>query len=53
MNISFRSLEDNEEEFIQLQKWCNNKFVYEWFEQKALSLEEITNKLCIYDCTCK
>ena len=44
MNTSFRSLEDNEDEFIQLQKWCNNKFVYEWFEQKVLSLEEITNK---------
>ena len=44
MNISFRSLEDTEEEYLQLYKWCKDKHVYEWFEQKALSLEEITNK---------
>ena len=44
MNISFRNLENKDEEFIKLQGWCKNKFVYEWFEQRILSLEEITTK---------
>ena len=25
-------------------KWCREKFVYEWFEQRTLSLEEIISK---------
>ena len=44
MNITFRNLEDNEKEFKQLYKWCQNKYIYEWFEQRILSLNEITNK---------
>ncbi len=44
MDITFRNLNNNEEEFKQIHKWCNNKFVYEWFEQRILSQDEITNK---------
>lgn len=44
MSISFRKLTNNEEEFIQLHKWCQNEFVYEWFEQRILSLDEIRTK---------
>ena len=44
MTITFRKLEDNDEEYIMLHKWCNNEFIYEWFEQRKLSLEEIKTK---------
>lgn len=27
-----------------LYKWCSNKFVYEWFEQRILSYDEIVKK---------
>ncbi len=43
-DIKFRKLEDNIEEYEILYKWCSNKNVYEWFEQRQLSLEEITKK---------
>lgn len=43
-NITFRKLEDNKNEYEQLHKWCQNKFVYEWFEQRILSYDEIVNK---------
>jgi len=42
--ITFRKLEDNNENYIKLYTWCQNKFVYEWFEQRILSYEEIVNK---------
>ena len=42
--LAFRELNDNEEEFKQIHKWCNNEFVYEWFEQRVLSLDEIITK---------
>ena len=44
MNIRFRPLKNEEEEFIEIHRWCKNKFVYEWFEQRILSMEEIKNK---------
>ena len=44
MNITFRPLRDEESEYIKLQKWCSKKYVYEWFEQRILSLDEIRNK---------
>ena len=44
MKITFRNLENNNMEFRQLYEWCKNSFVYEWFEQRILSLEEITCK---------
>ena len=28
----------------QLYKWCSQEFVYEWFEQRKLSYDEIKNK---------
>ena len=43
-NITFRNLKDTKEDFIQLHKWCQKEFVYEWFEQRKLSYEEIVNK---------
>ena len=43
-NITFRKLEDNQNEYKQLHKWCQNEFVYEWFEQRKLSYDEIVNK---------
>ena len=42
--IIFRKLENSKEEYIQLHKWCQNEFVYEWFEQRILSYDEIVNK---------
>ena len=44
MNIIFRTLENNDNEFKQIHKWCENKFVYEWFEQRVLSMDEIFKK---------
>ena len=42
--ITFRELKDKEQEYSQLYQWCSNKYVYEWFEQRKLSLEEIKKK---------
>ena len=44
MNIDFEKLSIINIDYEQIHKWCSNKFVYEWFEQRILSLEEITNK---------
>lgn len=44
MNISFRKLNNDKKEFIKLYKWCQNDFVYEWFEQRKLTLDEIIKK---------
>ena len=44
MLITFRDLKDTENEYRQLHKWCSNKFVYEWFEQRILSYDEIVSK---------
>ncbi len=44
MDITFRSLDNNDNEFKQIHKWCENEFVYEWFEQRVLPIAEITNK---------
>ncbi len=42
MNISFRKLRNND--FNLLHTWCSQEFVYEWFEQRVLSYEEIVTK---------
>ena len=42
MNISFRKLNNND--FNLLYTWCNQKYVYESFEQRRLSYEEIVTK---------
>ena len=44
MDITFRILENKDTEFKQIHKWCKNKFVYEWFEQRILSIDEIISK---------
>ena len=44
MLIKFRDLKNTENEYRQLHKWCSNKFVYEWFEQRILSYDEIVSK---------
>lgn len=43
-NITFRNLEDNQNEYKQLHEWCQHEFVYEWFEQRILSYDEIVTK---------
>ena len=44
MNISLRKLLNCEKDFIKIYQWCQKEFVYEWFEQRKLSLKEITIK---------
>ena len=44
MNIVLKEINDNNIDYKQIYEWCKNKFVYEWFEQRILSLDEITNK---------
>ena len=40
--ISFRKL--TRDDFDKLYKWCQNDYVYEWFEQRKLSYEEVCDK---------
>lgn len=40
--ITFRSLNSND--YLKLYEWCKKEFVYEWFEQRILSYDEIVNK---------
>lgn len=44
LDISFRNLQDSKIDYQKLHNWCKNEFVYEWFEQRILSYEEIVNK---------
>ena len=44
MEITFRNLINQESEFRKLYKWCSQEYIYEWFEQKKLSYEEIVDK---------
>ena len=44
MSISFRNLEDSKDDYIKLYNWCKNKYVYEWFEQRIFSYDEIVSK---------
>lgn len=34
----------DENNYKLMHKWCSNGFVYEWFEQRVLSFDEIKNK---------
>ena len=43
-NIKFKKIRDSNEYYLKLYNWCKNEFVYEWFEQRILSFEEIVNK---------
>lgn len=42
--VTFRKLTDTKEDYLKLHRWCSNKNVYEWFEQRILSLDEIESK---------
>ena len=42
--IELIPFEDLEENYNLMHRWCSQEFIYEWFEQRILSLEEITNK---------
>lgn len=44
MNISLIKFEDIQENYQLLHQWCNQEFIYTWFEQRILSYEEIVNK---------
>lgn len=44
MNIDFKEINIFNIDYKQIHKWCSNQFVYEWFEQRVLSLDEIMNK---------
>ena len=43
-NIFFRNLEDNKDSYQKIYFWCQKDFVYQWFEQRKLTFEEIENK---------
>lgn len=43
-NISLRNLKDNDNDYSKLYNWCQNEYVYKWFEQRKLSYNEIVNK---------
>ena len=42
--IKLIPFEDKEENYVIMQEWCSHEFVYEWFEQRILSLDEIRSK---------
>ena len=44
MDVTLRILNNDNAEFKQIHKWCKKNHVYEWFEQRILSLDEIRNK---------
>ena len=44
VDISFKKLESNKQIYKEIYEWCQNEFVYEWFEQRRLSLDDITRK---------
>ena len=42
--IELVNFSDEDAIYKLLYKWCSNKFVYEWFEQRILSYDEIVKK---------
>lgn len=44
LNITFRKFQNKEEDYANMYKWYQNKFVYEWFEQRKLNYDEIKKK---------
>lgn len=42
--IELIKFDDKNENYELMYKWCDQEFIYEWFEQRKLSLEEIENK---------
>ena len=43
-DIKLSLLEDNEENYKLLEKWCSKKEIYKYFEQRILNYDEIKNK---------
>lgn len=43
-NIVFRKIEDSDSDYNLLFKWCSKPYIYEWFEQRLLTKQEIINK---------
>lgn len=43
-NICFIKIDEESIDYDLLYRWCQNEFVYEWFEQRKLSFDEIKNK---------
>lgn len=43
-DIYLRDIVDNDEEYKRLYSWCLNPSVYEYFEQRVLSYDEVVNK---------
>lgn len=43
-DIYLRDIVDNDEEYKRLYSWCLNPSVYEYFEQRILSYDEVVNK---------
>ena len=42
--ITLVKFSDHEDNYKLMHKWCSQKFIYEWFEQRILSYDEIVNK---------
>ena len=42
--IKLVPFKDKEENYELMHRWCSQEFIYEWFEQRILSLEEIKHK---------
>ena len=42
--IELIKFDDKQDNYELMYKWCSQKFIYEWFEQRKHSLEEIENK---------
>ena len=43
-NITFRQLKNNKKDLQKIYTWYQNKYVYEWFEQRKLTIKEIEEK---------
>lgn len=43
-DIKLSILEDNEENYKLLEKWCRSEEIYKHFEQRVLNYDEIVNK---------
>ena len=44
IEIDLIEFTDKKESYELMYKWCCQEFIYEWFEQRKLSIEEIENK---------
>ena len=42
--IELKKFTDDIDNYKLMHRWCSQEFIYEWFEQRVLSYEEIVNK---------